>query len=172
MGALRGVVAPAPAPPHARRALVLVSLGGLAWLGGGLYYGADLGDRFMIGLLLIAIGMGLAAWMLDRAPYAAAAGFGVAFVGILLFLGNGLGRFDNLARGGSHAFALALLLMGAALLLQRGWSGRLFQAGAAVAVVATLLWIVADLDGGGAWQWGNALAGAGSAWAAMGVRTA
>ena len=151
---------------HTRRALGLVAGGAAAWIVGGLYYGASPLDAFMIGLVLIGIGMAFAAWTFAEAPLWAAAGFATAFVGILLFLGPGLGRLDRLARVGSHAFALAMLAMAAAMFLSTRRQAIVFRAGAALAVLAAVLWLVADVQEP-AWQPGNVLAGAGSAWAAL-----
>lgn len=145
------------------RSLLLVSLGALAWFAGGLYYGNGALDGFMIGLVLIAVGFALAAWAVGQSPGLTAGGFLVALVGIVMFLGNGLFQFTNLARIGSHAFAVALLALAAGALLAGPRRSLALRTGAVLGLVASAFWIAADLDGGAAWQPGNALAAGGLA---------
>lgn len=147
------------------KALLLVAVAAVAWLVAGVYYEASLLDLPMVGLLLIGAGFALSAWALPGRRGVAAAGFGVALVGIVLFLDDGLGSFRNLARVGSHLFAAGLVLMGLGAWLASPARVPVFRAGAALALLAVVAWLVADADGGGAWQPGNVLAGVGVAWA-------
>lgn len=142
----------------------LLSVAALLWYGGGVFYGIDLFAQFMVGLLVMAAGFGLAAWKADDSRALAAAGLGLSLVGLGLFLGRGLFLFNSEARIGSHLFGLGTLVLMAGLYTRP----IVLRAGAAICIVGTLYWIVADAEPGGwAWQWGNLVALGALAWMAV-----
>lgn len=151
-------------PEDVDKGLALVAVAAAAWLAGGAYYGGTLGEPFMLGLLLVGAGFAVTAWTARSRPVPAAAGLALAIVGMVLFLGDGLGSLDRPARLGSHAFMVALALMALGVVLAPPRGLLAFRAGAVVGLLAVLLWVWADVDGGMAWQPGNALAGVGVAW--------
>ncbi|HET6405832.1 MAG TPA: hypothetical protein VFH78_14410 [Candidatus Thermoplasmatota archaeon] len=143
----------------------LVALGAFAWFLGGLYYEASVLDPFMIGLLLIALGFLAAALLVERSRGIAVASIALAFVGMLLFLGDNLLSLEDLGLVGSHLFTLGLLVIAIAFLVRSDARASLLRLGLAVGALACVVWIVADVNMA-AWQPGNAIALVGLAWAA------
>lgn len=147
------------------KAFAVVALGALAWLAGGIYQDISVFEPFMLGLLLIAVGFAGASLFVERSRGLAVGGFGVALLGMIVFLGDGLFQLTNLSRVASHAFSVALIVAGAAVLLRSNARTPILRLGLALGALACVLWIVADLEDP-EWQAGNIIAGAGLAWAA------
>jgi hypothetical protein len=143
--------------------LTALALAPLAWLLG---IAAEGTTQYVVPVLLQAIGLGLAAWALPTfRPRAAATGFALAAVGILLF-------YDLHLFSGPPAFAgfvffagcLACCL-GAARVAYPILAGGLFTMAA-----AGVLWVLVDTVGGGwVWQPGNLLCFGGALFAGMGA---
>jgi hypothetical protein len=145
----------------------LAALGGLAWVIAAMYYSQGLVQGWVAGLMLVTLGLGLASWSSPDRPRFAALAWGLVIVGMGLFLGPGLFQLNNLARVGSHVFSAAVVLLGAATFLPKGGARWLHRIGCGVCSFAAVLWVIADLDGGLAWEPGNVLAFAGLAWSAV-----
>lgn len=145
---------------------LLLAIATLAWLAAGLYYGGDL--LAIAGLALLALGACLAAWAARdgarKAPLVA--GLALGALGVVLFLGPGLGELGGTGELAGHAFGLGLLLAAIAAQLARD---GLTRAAWALAALGALLWIVDDFAGGGsAWQPGNLAAFVACGWIALG----
>lgn len=140
-------------------ALALLAAAPVAWIAGSLLLGTR---QYVLPLVLVGIGIGLAAWAVPRRRrIPAGIALGIAALGIALFYG-----FDFWSALPQRAGGVVLLGLVVGALALAADAPRGLAAGLAVVAVGSLLWVRADW---GVWEWqvGNLLAVAGAGWAAF-----